>query len=193
MNAIAAEAPIWLRQAAPAEWYERYGRRIEDYRLPKSKEKRAAYAQRVGEDGFKLLELLAEVDTPKAASSLPEVTTLRLMWVRHYSRDEDKNDGNSPGQIRFKSNRELAPASEAIESPYDTEARYRSRYATKWTGYMVHVSESCEEEDVHLITHVETTAATVHESQKIESIHQALVEKGSPTWSALGRLSVHGC
>jgi len=180
LNAIAAEAPIWLRRVAPSEWYERYGRRIEDYRLPKSKEKRAAYAQQVGEDGFQLLDMLAEIDTPKEASSLPEVTTLRLMWVRHYSRDEDKTDGTPPGQVRFKSNRELSRASEAIESPYDTEARFRSRYATKWTGYLVHVSESCEEDNVHLITHVETTEATVHESQKIENIHQALVEKGAP-------------
>ena len=180
LNAIAAEAPVWLRQVAPPEWYERYGRRIEDYRLPKSEEKRAAYAQRVGEDGFQLLDLLAEADAPKGATSLPEVTTLRLMWDRHYSRDEDKIDGNSPGQVRFKSNRELTRASEAIESPYDTEARYRSRYGTNWTGYMVHLTETCEEDNIHLITHVETTEATVHESQKTESIHQALVEKGSP-------------
>ena len=102
------------------------------------------------------------------------------MWDRHYSRDEDKKDGNSPGQVRFKSNRELSRAAEAIESPYDTDARYRSRYSTNWTGYMVHITETCEEDDVHLITHVETTEATVHESQKTESIHQALVEKGLP-------------
>mgnify|MGYP001821003696 FL=1 len=180
LNAIAVEAPVWLRKVAPPEWYERYGRRIEDYRLPKSQEKRAAYAQRVGEDGFQLLDLLAEKDTPKEANSLPEVNTLRLMWSRHYSRDEDKKDGGSPGQVRFKSNRELSRASEAIESPYDTDARYRSRYSTNWTGYLVHITETCEDDDVHLITHVETTAATVHEAKKTESIHQALVEKGLP-------------
>jgi len=180
LNAIATEVPLWLRQVAPSEWYERYGRRIEDYRLPKSQEKRAAYAQRVGEDGFQLLDLLAEPNAPKEATSLPEVNTLRLMWDRHYSRDKEKKDGNSPGQVRFKSNRELSKAAEAIESPYDTDARYRSRYSTNWTGYMVHITETCEEDDVHLITHVETTEATVHESQKTESIHQALVEKGLP-------------
>ena len=180
LNAIAAEAPLWLRQVVPSEWYERYGRRIEDYRLPKSQEKRAAYAQRVGEDGFQLLDLLAEADAPKEAISLPEVNTLRLMWERHYSRDEDKKDGNSPGQVRFKSNRELSRAAEAIESPYDTDARYRSRYSTNWTGYMVHITETCEDDDVHLITHVETTEATVHEAKKTGSIHQALVEKGLP-------------
>ena len=45
---------------------------------------------------------------------------------------------------------------------------------------MVHITETCEDDDVHLITHVETTEATVHESQKTENIHQALVEKGLP-------------
>ncbi len=97
LNAIAAESPLWLRQVAPSEWYERYVRRIEDYRLPKSQEKRAAYAQRVGEDGFQLLDLLAETDAPKEATSLPEVNTLRLMRDRRYNRDEDKKDGGTPG------------------------------------------------------------------------------------------------
>src|SRR5918911_1155172 len=31
-----AAAPEWLRGLAPPAWYERYGRRIEDTRLPKS-------------------------------------------------------------------------------------------------------------------------------------------------------------
>ena len=33
---------------------------------------------------------------------------------------------------------------------------------------------------MHLITHVETTSATVHEAQCTETIHQALVDKGLP-------------
>lgn len=44
----------------------------------------------------------------------------------------------------------------------------------------MHLSETCEPDAVHLITHVETTPATVHESQKTEAIHQALVNKGLP-------------
>ena len=40
---------------------------------------------------------------------------------------------------------------------------------------MVHITETCEDDDVQLITHVETTEATVHESQKTADIHQALV------------------
>src|SRR4051794_5886159 len=43
LNATAAVAPDWLRAFAPSAWYERYGRRIEDTRLPQSEAKREAY------------------------------------------------------------------------------------------------------------------------------------------------------
>ena len=89
-------------------------------------------------------------------------------------------DGQTIIQVRFKENRELERAAEGIESPYDLDARYRSRYGTAWTGYLVHLTETCEQDEVHLITHVETTEATVHEAQKTAAIHQALVEKGLP-------------
>jgi transposase len=37
LNALAREAPEWLQERVPSEWYERYGRRIEDYRLPRAR------------------------------------------------------------------------------------------------------------------------------------------------------------
>src|SRR3954454_7212779 len=58
LNELAAEAPEWLREVAPAPWYERYPRRIEDSRLPRKAEEREAYARTVGEDGFHLLDRL---------------------------------------------------------------------------------------------------------------------------------------
>ena len=67
-----------------------------------------------------------------------------------------------------------------MESPYDPEARYRSKSGMYWTGYMVHISETCDEDNVHLITHVHTTPADVHEAMCTESIHKALVDKGLP-------------
>jgi len=45
---------------------------------------------------------------------------------------------------------------------------------------MVHVSETCEATAPHLLTHVHTTAATVHEAQCTIPIQQALREKGVP-------------
>ncbi len=180
LNALATVDPTWLRNVAPPIWYERYSRRIEDDRLPKSQEKRAAYAQSVGEDGFQLLDLLAAAEVPEQLRVLSEVNTLRLLWIRHYERRQEKTSDGVLDNVRFRSNRELGPAAKAIESPYDTDARYRRRYETEWTGYVVHLTETCEEDDLHLITHVETTKATVHESQETEAIHQALIEKGLP-------------
>ncbi len=74
----------------------------------------------------------------------------------------------------------MPPAAEGIESPYDPEARFRSRHEIIWTGYQVHLSETCDPDEVHLITNVETTQATVHESRKTEAIHQALADKALP-------------
>jgi transposase len=109
---------------------------------------------------------------------LPRVEALRLVWERHYEHTGETQSGVN--QICCRNNGALPPASEGIESPYDPEARFRSRHATTWTGYQVHLSETCEPDAVHLITHLETTPATVHESQKTEAIHQALVNKGLP-------------
>src|SRR3989440_744164 len=65
LNALATVAPTWLQALAPPVWYERYGTRIEDTRLPQGQAKRDAYAQMVGEDGFALLDALEAPETPK--------------------------------------------------------------------------------------------------------------------------------
>ena len=79
--------------------------------------------------------------------------------------------------MRFKTNGELAQAEELIESPYDPEVRYRSKSGLHWTGYMVHFSETCDDERVSLITHVHTTTADVHEAMCTDPIQRALSQK----------------
>jgi IS5 family transposase len=79
--------------------------------------------------------------------------------------------------VRFKENRDLPRAAEGIESPYDVDARYRHKHGTSWTGYMVHVSETCDPTHPHLLTQVHTTSAAVHEASCTEVIQQALVDK----------------
>src|SRR5512132_2504888 len=160
LNALATVAPTWLQALAPPVWYERYGTRIEDTRLPQGQAKRDAYAQMVGEDGFALLDALEAPETPKHLQALPMITTLRRTWQRHYERSTGEGgalDHPARSGIRFKSNRALPPAAEGIESPYDPEARYRQKCDTQWTGYMVHVSETCEPTAPHLLTQVHTT------------------------------------
>jgi transposase len=163
--------------------YERYSRRIEESRLPKDKAAREAYAQMVGEDGFYFLDALEAPDAPREAQELPMLENLRRTWQRHYERTarEPAAAGAAPAyRVRFKASRDLPPAAEGIESPYDAEARYRHKRDTQWTGYMVHVSETCEPTTPHLLTHVHTTPATVHEAQCTEPIQQALVDKDVP-------------
>jgi transposase len=42
----------------------------------------------------------------------------------------------------------------------------------------VHLTETCDDDAVHLITHAMTTAATVHEARCTAAIHEALAGKG---------------
>jgi transposase len=83
-------------------------------------------------------------------------------------------------QVHFKSKKELANAQPGLESPYDPEARFRNRGRINWVGYNAHVSESCDDDNPHLITHVVTTTAILHEVHSTEPIHQALVDKDLP-------------
>jgi transposase len=183
LNAVATVAPAWLQAITPLAWYERYSRRIEESRLPKDKAAREAYAQMVGEDGFDFLDALEAAEAPKEARELPILESLRRTWQRHYERTVAQAAAPGGGRtyrVRCKSPQELPPATEGIESPYDAEARYRHKRATQWTGYMGHVSETCDPTAPHLLTHVHTTPATVHEAQCTELIQQALVDKDVP-------------
>jgi transposase len=180
LNELATVAPAWLQAMAPLAWYERYGKRIEDTRLPQGQASRDAYAQMVGEDGFALLDALEAAVTPEHLRALPLITTLRQTWQRHYERASGEGTAQSDparSSVRFKRNQALPPAAEAIESPYDADARYRHKRDTSWTGYMVHVSETCEPTAPHLLTHVHTTPASVHEAQCTTPIQQALKNK----------------
>lgn len=86
LNRLAAADPEWVRGVARPEWFERYGRRVEDYRLPDGQAAREAYAHAVGEDGFTLLDALDHDETAAGLRGLPAVQALRVTWARHYER-----------------------------------------------------------------------------------------------------------
>ena len=177
LNELATVAPEWLSEIVPNDdWYERYGRRVEDYQLPKSEAKRNAWAQAVGEDAYYLLFCL-EASRLADWERLPKIQALKLMLDRHYEYDAD---GPLDAQVRWKAKKELPRANTGIESPYDIDARFRSRRGVSWVGYVVHLSETCDDQQCHLITHIETTDASVHEAQRTEAIHQSLLDKQLP-------------
>src|SRR5512134_601577 len=87
---LAAVVPDWVREIAQPAWFARYARRIEDYRLPKNQEKRAALALEIGTDGFVLLDALDAPTAPTAAREVPMVQTMRDVWRVHYARDDGR-------------------------------------------------------------------------------------------------------
>ena len=84
LNAIAAVAPDWLRSWVPPEWFERYSRAVDEYRLPKGIPARTKYAETIGEDGMQLLKALWETPTVTYLRQIPTVEILRLTWIHQY-------------------------------------------------------------------------------------------------------------
>ena len=61
LDALSMVAPEWLRGRVREEWTQRYIRRLDDEKLPKSKEERQAEAEKIGADGYELLsDVLSE-------------------------------------------------------------------------------------------------------------------------------------
>jgi transposase len=171
LNSLSMLVPDWLAGHMQPEWATRYGPRADDYRLPSSKQKRLLYAQQIGQDGFWLMK---EMDAYEQAASLwqvPAVDILRQVWIQQF-RVED-------GQViwRIENQGELPPSAHSISSPYDVEARFSRKRATTWVGYKVHVSETCESDQPHLITQVATTVSTAADSATLPQIHQGLADK----------------
>ncbi|NJN48769.1 MAG: IS1182 family transposase [Alkalinema sp. RL_2_19] len=169
LEVLAVVAGDWLKGQVTPEWFERYGTRIEASRLPKEKSEQAQYFELVGEDGHQLLAAVYGADAPPYLAQISAVETLRRVWVQQYWIEVGKVMLRPPG--------EMPPASDLIQSPYDLEARNRTKRKTNWTGYTVQVSETCEPDLPHLITHIETTPATTADSNQTLVIHQALADK----------------
>jgi len=167
LNDLATINPEWLSEVVPVEWYQRYGKRAEQTRMPSSEKGRNEYALTVGQDGVMLLKLLEQQPD---FLKLESVKTLQKMWERHFARSETD-------EVTFRANSELSRAATAIESPYDTEARHSTRHELTWTGYKVHLTETCDEDLPRLVINVHTTVATAQDVSCTETIHKNLEAK----------------
>lgn len=131
LNTLATADPEWLRTWVPTVWFERYGRRIEEYRLPDAKADRPTLAEAWGADGRHLLLRLAGADTPPELLDLTAVQTLRSVWIQQFH-------AVSPTEpMRWRTAEELPPAPQLINTPYDVEARFSKKRETTWVGYKV--------------------------------------------------------
>jgi len=92
------------------------------------------------------------------------------MWNQQLEIKEDN--------VCFLAAEKLAPVGERFDSPYDAEATFGKKRSTNWQGYKVHLTETCGEDNPHLITNVITTAAFLPDTEVNFKIHEDLKEKG---------------
>jgi transposase len=171
LNALAEQEPQWLQTHLNPQWFDRYVHRFELARFPKAETQRKHLRQQVGEDVAHLLACLQEVQAPPSLRSLPEVSLLRQVFAQHYEQEG--------AQIRWRDGPAVSNE-QRIVSPYDQEARSSRKRDTIWLGYKVHLTESCDQDPAcpHLITQVETTPATLQDSEVLAPLHEHLRAKG---------------
>ena len=80
-------------------------------------------------------------------------------------------------QLNWRSHKDLPPSGLRSNSPYDPFARYGNKRHTTWIGYKVHLTETCDKNQVHLITNVQTTESHLADVGQTDSIHQSLADK----------------
>ncbi|MBU3863224.1 IS1182 family transposase [Streptomyces sp. 4503] len=170
LNALAAACPRWLAAQVDTEWFDRYGHRVEEARLPRSKDKREAWVGQAGADGMRLLEAVFSPQAPREARSLEAVELLRQIWVHNFQIVD--------GAVRRRDAKNVPPGRLRPFSPYDTDARAGAKRGTIWTGYLVQLTETCEPDAPNLITHVATTNASVNDVKMIDAIHADLRAHG---------------
>jgi transposase len=171
LNVLAVSAPEWLKPRLEPAWVERYERRLDEYRLPKAAVEREELAAQFGADGRQLLQAIWAAGSPPWLRELGAVRILQRVWLEQfYAVPFD-------APMQWRQGVDMPPSSQRIHTPYDPEARYSAKRETTWLGYKVHLTESCDEDAPHLITHVLTTPATTPDFDAPQVIHPALAAK----------------
>ncbi len=172
LDAVAGAAPDWLRSWVPGDWFDRYGPRLDSYRLPKPETTRRELAAQIGADGWRLLTTIRGDADLAWLARLPEVEVLRRTWVQQFYLD-------TKGRIRPRDPKDqgLPPARRRLDSPHDPEARTAAKRDTLWSGYRAHLTETCDPGSPHVITHVGTTPAPVSDLEMTGPIQDDLAAR----------------
>lgn len=170
LNALAEQEPEWLLGHLDEEWFDRYVHRFELARFPKAETKRELLREQVGRDVLALLAALDEPQTPPAVRDVAEGQLLRQIFAQHYEQQGE--------QVRWRDGPAVSNE-ERIVSPYDPEARSSRKRETIWLGYKVHLTETCDQDPAcpHLLIHVETTVATVQDSEVLAPVSEQVRAK----------------
>jgi hypothetical protein len=92
---------------------------MENYRLRKTAGARGALAATFGAGGHRLLQAVEAAPDQAWLREMPAIQTLRQVWSEQYT------DPQEP--LRWREVKDPASSAELIASPYDPEARYRTK------------------------------------------------------------------
>jgi transposase len=178
LEALAAAAPYWLEQVLAehdSHWLGRYGERVDSWHGLPAATDRDTWLREVGEDGFHLLSAVWRPASPTWLRQVPAVQVLRQAWVQQYHRDRG-DDGHE--RVHAREGEDLPPSRQRLASPYDAQARFGTKRTTGWTGYRLHLTETCDGDLPRLITDVATTsAADGDDGQALPGIHTRLKQR----------------
>jgi transposase len=153
----------------PDAWIERYARRFDNYRLPKEETRRAVLAAQIGQDGAMLLDAIRLDPGLHWMAHVPAVEILRQMWIQQFS--------TVNGQIAWRDLADLPPSPALIQTPHEPTARYSKKRQMAWTGYKLHMTETCDHDQPGIIVNVETTAAPTTDYDVVDAIHAHPAER----------------
>jgi len=193
-EALAQVAPDWLASVVDVhQWTGRYGPRITSWTTSRSKAKRDALAAQYGTDGHTMLAALWSPSAPGWLRELPQADVLRQVLLQHYL-VEHRADGSEVIRQREEQQAGLQPGRDRLASPHDTDARWAAKGSITWSGYKLHLTETCDDppepgpdeargdhrrvEPPNLITAVHTTPATEPDTLAVDPIHAQLAERG---------------
>ncbi len=115
LNALSHAAPEWLVEQIPSEWFDQYGRRIEEYRLPIKDSEGQEWAIEVEVAGFSLLQAFNQNEDLEWLRELSVIERLRQMWVQHFWLED--------GQLGLRETASMPLSGQRLHTPYDPQAR----------------------------------------------------------------------
>lgn len=191
LEALAAVDGDWLAARLDDSWQRRYGARVDSWRMPASKTKRAALGADFARDGVALLRAVWHEATPQVLRDLPAVGVLQRILIQNVIIETDRG-GREVIRLRDADSDGLPPGRRRVVSPYDTDARWGGKRDLTWCGFKLHVSETCDAQaptapvdradyvpdaPPNLITNTTTTDASMPDVAMTEPIHSEMARR----------------
>ena len=168
VRALLEADETWSQATLPDSFRQQYQLKQRSYQLSQA-EVEAALRQ-AGADGFWLLQQVAQ--GPAVLQALPEVVTMRSVWQQQFEVDE---------QGQYSGPQTKLEAHGLIQSPHETEARYRQKRGQGWQGYVAQVTETAEEKgEANFITDVAATDAQESDVNALPQVQARLGERDVP-------------